>query len=244
MINKIVSKVKELVCVRGVLALLVVLVLLHGEHNAVAQTPRESLPDSFVEVREIIPAIPIELRYFGANNFVGRVVDGYHAEKVFMTRQAATALSAVQDELAAFGLSLKIFDAYRPQQAVNHFVRWAEDLNDTKMKQVFYPAVAKEILFDEGYISARSGHSRGSTIDLTLVDLDTGEELDMGTPWDFFDPSSWPSYQELSVQARANRNLLAAVMTKHGFKAIRTEWWHFVLDNEPFPDSYFNFPVE
>ncbi len=160
-----------------------------------------------------------------------------------MTREAATALADAQNELAAFGLSLKVFDAYRPQRAVDHFVRWAEDLEDRKMKAVFYPTVPKNILFDEGYISARSGHSRGSTVDLTLVDLESGEELDMGTPWDFFDPSSWPSFQDLSTQVRANRNLLAAVMTKHGFRAIRTEWWHFNLDNEPYPDTYFDFPV-
>lgn len=203
-----------------------------------------AVQDSFVELRDLIPDLHIELRYFGENNFVGSRVDGYRAEKLYITREAATALVAVQAELAPFGLGLKVFDAYRPQPAVDHFVRWAEDLNDTKMKQQFYPEVAKDILFDEGYISARSGHSRGSSIDLTLVDADSGEELDMGTPWDFFDPASWPSYQDLSAQARANRNLLAAVMTKHGFNAIRTEWWHFNLANEPFPDTYFSFPIE
>jgi len=150
----------------------------------------------------------------------------------------------VQAEVAAFGLSLKVFDAYRPQRAVDHFVRWAQDLDDTKMKAVFYPAVAKDILFSEGYISARSGHTRGSTIDLTLVDGNTGEELDMGSPWDFFDPVSWPSNLNLTAQARANRSLLAAAMTKHGFRAIRTEWWHFMLADEPFPDTYFDFPIK
>jgi len=203
-----------------------------------------AVPDSFVELSELIPDVHIELRYFGENNFVGGRVDGYRADKLYVSREAATALIQVQAEVAAFGLSLKVFDAYRPQPAVDHFVRWAEDLDDTKMKQQFYPDVAKDILFDEGYISARSGHSRGSSIDLTLVDAASGEELDMGTPWDFFDPSSWPSYQGISAQARANRNLLAAVMTKHGFNAIRTEWWHFNLANEPYPDTYFSFPIE
>jgi len=229
---------------KGVLALLFGLFILQAEQHAIAQNNDDSVPDSFLELQEFIPGIHLELRYFSENNFVGRVIDGYHAEKVFMTTEAASALLNVQDEFAAFGLSLKVFDAYRPQPAVDHFVRWAEDLNDKKMKQVFYPSVAKETLFDEGYISARSGHSRGSSIDLTLVDAQTGEELDMGTSWDFFDPSSWPSYQEISAQARANRNLLAAVMTKHGFAAIRTEWWHFNLEDEPFPDTYFSFPVK
>lgn len=238
------NKYSNLASNRGVLALLLGLSLLHAGQRAMAQDNAESVPDSFVELRELIPTLQLELRYFSENNFVGRVVDGYFAEKVFMTKEAASALSNAQDEFAAFGLRLKVFDAYRPQPAVDHFVRWAEDLDDKKMKQVFYPSVAKEILFDEGYISARSGHSRGSSIDLTLVDSQTGEELDMGTPWDFFDPSSWPSYQELSAQARANRNLLASVMTKHGFAAIRTEWWHFNLKNEPFPDTYFSFPVK
>lgn len=244
MFYKKIIKYNSLAVNRGVLALLLGVCLLQAGQRAMAQDNAEPVPDYFVELRELIPALHLELRYFSENNFVGRVIDGYHAEKVFMTKEAASALSNVQDEFAAFGLSLKVYDAYRPQPAVDHFVRWAEDLNDKKMKQVFYPSVAKETLFDEGYISARSGHSRGSSIDLTLVDAQTGEELDMGTPWDFFDLSSWPSYQEISAQARANRNLLAAVMSKHGFAAIRTEWWHFNLEDEPFPDTYFSFPVK
>lgn len=244
MIVNIINKYNELLSVRGVIALLIVLVLLQGGQRVIAQAANDSVPEYFVELRELIPTLHVELRYFSENNFVGRVVDGYFAEMVFMTREAATALANVQNELSAFGLSLKVFDAYRPQRAVDHFVRWAEDLEDRKMKSVFYPSVPKDILFDEGYISARSGHSRGSSVDLTLVDRGSGEELDMGTPWDFFDPKSWPSYQGLPAQVRANRKLLATVMTKHGFSAIRTEWWHFNLENEPFPDTYFDFPVK
>ncbi|MDE0982357.1 MAG: M15 family metallopeptidase [Gammaproteobacteria bacterium] len=244
MILIIVNKYNRLVMKKSVFSLLLGLCILQGGQHAIAQNDDEPIPDYFVELRELIPTLHLELRYFSENNFVGRVIDGYHEEKVFMTKEAASALSNVQNEFAVFGLGLKVFDAYRPQSAVDHFVRWAEDLNDNKMKQVFYPFVAKEILFDEGYISARSGHSRGSSIDLTLIDSQTGEELDMGTPWDFFDPSSWPSYQEISAQARANRNLLSAVMTKHGFAAIRTEWWHFNLEDEPFPNTYFDFPVK
>lgn len=242
--TKIVIKYSILRSKKSFLTLLLLLFILQGEQRAMAQNGDELVPDTFVELQEFIPTIEVELRYFGENNFVGSVVDGYHAERVFMTREAAGALAKVQAEVAAFGLSLKVFDAYRPQRAVDHFVRWAQDLDDTKMKAVFYPAVAKDILFSEGYISARSGHTRGSTIDLTLVDGDTGEELDMGSPWDFFDPVSWPSNLNLTAQARANRSLLAAAMTNHGFRAIRTEWWHFMFADEPFPDTYFDFPIK
>jgi len=242
--HKKVFKYKCLRINRGVLSLLLGLCLLQTGQRAMAQVNAELVPDYFVELRELIPTLHLELRYFSENNFVGRVIDGYFAEKVFMTKEAASALSNVQNEFSGFGLSLKVFDAYRPQPAVDHFVRWAEDLDDKTMKQAFYPRVAKENLFDEGYIAARSGHSRGSSIDLTLIDSKTGEELDMGTPWDFFDLSSWPNYQEISTQARANRSLLAFVMSKHGFAAIATEWWHFNLQDEPFPDTYFDFPIK
>lgn len=228
----------------SVVTLLLWLALILGGQRVMAQNEDDSVPDSFVELRELIPTLQLELRYFSEDNFVGRVIDGYQEDRVFMTKAAANALAGVQEEVLAFGLSLKVFDAYRPQPAVDHFVRWAEDLEDKKMKQVFYPSVTKDTLFDKGYIAARSGHSRGSTIDLTLVDNETSEELDMGTPWDFFDPSSWPSYDGISVQARANRALLASVMTKHGFKALQTEWWHFTLEDEPFPETYFGFPIK
>lgn len=244
MSSRIANKYKHLFSSLGAGSLFALVLLSLAAQSSLAQVGDESVPASFAEIGEYSENIRIELRYFGENNFVGSVVDGYRAEKLFMSREAARALARVQEEVEAFGLSLKVFDAYRPQRAVDHFVRWAADLNDTKMKPVFYPDVAKDILFSEGYISARSGHSRGSSVDLTLVDAETGEELDMGTPWDFFDPASWPSYQNLPAQVRANRNLLASVMTKHGFRAIRTEWWHFNLANEPFPDTYFDFPVE
>jgi len=243
MILNILNKYNKLVFNRSAFALLFGLCILQGEQRAMAQNNDEMAPDSFLELQEFIPGIVLELRYFSEDNFVGQVIDGYQAEKVYMTRESAAALSNVQEELAAFGMGLKVFDAYRPQRAVDHFVRWAQDLGDTKMKTVFYPSVAKEDLFSSGYIAQRSGHSRGSTIDLTIVDLVTGEELEMGTPWDFFDPSSWPSNLNLPPQTRANRNLLTAVMTSHGFRALPEEWWHFTLENEPFPDTYFNFPV-
>tara|TARA_B110000093_G_scaffold115056_1_gene123332 strand:- start:11 stop:745 length:735 start_codon:yes stop_codon:yes gene_type:complete len=244
MIFKIFNKYNKLVVDKSVLVLLLGLCILQGEQHAMAQANDDTPPDSFLELQELIPSIRLELRYFSEDNFVGQILDGYHANKVFMTREASTALSNVQDELAAFGMGLKVFDAYRPQRAVDHFVRWAQDLGDTKMKAVFYPSVAKQDLFSSGYISQRSGHSRGSTIDLTIVDLQSGAELEMGTPWDFFDPSSWPSNLDMPPQSRANRNLLNAVMTRHGFRALPEEWWHFTLENEPFPDTYFDFPVK
>ena len=244
MIFKILNKYNKLVVDKSVLVLLLGLCILQGEQHAMAQGTDDTPPDSFLELQELIPSIRLELRYFSEDNFVGQILDGYHANKVFMTREASTALSNVQDELAAFGMGLKVFDAYRPQRAVDHFVRWAQDLGDTKMKAVFYPSVAKQDLFSSGYIAQRSGHSRGSTIDLTIVDLQSGSELEMGTLWDFFDPSSWPSNLDMPPQSRANRNLLNAVMTRHGFRALPEEWWHFTLENEPFPDTYFDFPVK
>lgn len=198
----------------------------------------------FVALTDAVPAIYTEVRYYSEENFVGEVVDGYGAPRILLTRAAASALADVQAQLTPFGLGLKVFDAYRPQQAVDHFVRWARDLEDQAMKTRYYPNVAKQVLFEEGYIAARSGHSRGSTVDLTLVDLGTGTELDMGSPWDYFDPVSWPDSQAVTAQQRANRLLLRRVMLANGFQPLATEWWHFTLREEPFPDTYFNFPIE
>lgn len=202
------------------------------------------LPKGFVYLDNVIPGIMIELRYAGSNNFVGHPVDGYESERCIMSAEAANALKQAQNELKKFGLGLKIFDAYRPQRAVDHFVRWAADTSDTKMKSQYYPQVKKSELFARGYIAARSGHSRGSTVDLTLIDLATGDELDMGSPWDFFDEQSHTRYANISGQARANRMLLNAVMLKCGFSEYKYEWWHFTLKNEPFPETYFDFVVE
>lgn len=171
-----------------------------------------TVPVGFVELKKEIPDVVIDLRYYGENNFLGHKVDGYEMPVCYITTPAAKALKAVQEELKLYGLGLKIFDAYRPQRAVDHFVRWAKDLNDTKMKQEFYPDVEKSQLFEKGYIAAHSGHSRGSTVDLTLIDLKSKKELDMGTNFDFFSPLSWPSHLALSTQQRANRLLLHSVM--------------------------------
>jgi D-alanyl-D-alanine dipeptidase len=204
-----------------------------------------SLPEGFVYVDEVIPSIKQELRYFGNNNFVGRPIQGYRANRVILTKSAASALRVVQEELSIFGLSILVFDAYRPQQAVDDFVTWSKDLSDTKTKSTYYPRVSKEILFAQGYIAERSGHSRGSTVDLTIVSKKAPfEPLDMGTGFDFFGPESWPNYAGISTQQRANRLLLQNIMVKHGFNPYPQEWWHFTLKNEPFPSTYFNFPVQ
>lgn len=204
------------------------------------------LPPGFVDVREVVPDASLDLRYLGPDNFVGEPIDGYLAPRAILTREAAEALAAVQAELRPFGLGVKIFDAYRPQRAVDHFVRWAAEVSDVRTKEAYYPDVDKADLFAEGYIADRSSHSRGSTVDLTLVRLDGSEEgtaLDMGTPFDFFGPASWPDDPRIPAPARAHRLLLRALMTKHGFDPYAREWWHFTLRDEPFPDMRFDFPV-
>lgn len=202
------------------------------------------IPEGFVDMGEFLADAQIEARYAGSGNFVGASIDGYEAEKVLLTREAADALLAVQTELSEVGLGLKLFDGYRPQRAVDHFVRWAQDPEDEAMKWVYYPQIDKSELFDLGYIAEQSGHSRGSAVDLTLITLETGEELDMGTRWDYFDPRSAPSNQEVSPQHQARRMLLQITMIKHGFEPLDTEWWHFKLRDEPYPDTYFDFVIE
>lgn len=204
-----------------------------------------ALPRGFVHVDEIIPDIRTELRYATDHNFVGEKIDGYLRPRPILTREAAVALQKVQGELRRFGLGLKLFDAYRPQQAVDHFVRWAGDLNNTRMKGEFYPGVRKKDLFRDDYIAYKSGHSRGSTVDLTIVPLGdlSAPELDMGSGFDFFGPASWPEYGAVSPEQRAHRMLLQSLMKQFGFKPYSREWWHFTLENEPYPDTYFNFPV-
>ena len=197
----------------------------------------------FVMITDIIPDAILEIRYYSTYNFVGERIDGYEAPVAWMTRQAADSLKVVNDELKAKGYRLKIWDAYRPQRAVNHFIRWAENVQDTAMKAVFYPMVDKSLLFEQGYIWARSSHSRGSTVDLTLVDAATGKELDMGSPFDWFGEESHPDYINTTEEVKRNRHILWDAMLAHGFTMIDSEWWHFTLANEPYPDTYFDFPV-
>jgi D-alanyl-D-alanine dipeptidase len=199
-------------------------------------------PATFVDAGTIVPGLVADIRYAGIHNFVGRPITGYAAPRCLLTQQAAGALADVARDLAARGLMLKVFDCYRPARAVADFVRWARDLRDQAAKAEFYPDVDKRTLFRDGYIASRSGHSRGSTVDLTLARA-TGGELDMGTTFDFFSPKSAPAAANISSDQRANRMILAAAMQRRGFRPYAKEWWHFTLRNEPFPNAYFDFPV-
>ncbi|WJJ94595.1 M15 family metallopeptidase [Neopusillimonas aromaticivorans] len=202
---------------------------------------RAELPPGFVFLDAAVPGLSVDLRYTGSHNFVGRPVAGYDGARPVLSVPAAAALARVQADLKPFGLGLLVFDAYRPQRAVDDFVKWAADLGDVNTRREFYPDVDKSNLFKEDYIAERSGHSRGSTVDLTLVALDSQDALDMGSSFDFFGVESWPEHPALTPQQRANRLLLQTLMVRHGFKPYPKEWWHFTLDNEPFPQTYFDF---
>jgi len=204
----------------------------------------QNLPKGFSYLSDVDSTIQKELRYITSNNFLGTPVDGYEKDTLIISTKAAEALQKVQSKLKEFGLGLKVFDAYRPQQAVDHFVRWAKVLNDTLTKKQYYPDVAKKDLFKLDYIASRSGHTRGSSVDLTIVDLKTGNELDMGSRFDFFGIPSHPSYPKLTSTQRSNRLLLRNLMLEAGFQPYSKEWWHFTLKNEPFPETYFNFPIK
>jgi D-alanyl-D-alanine dipeptidase len=207
-------------------------------------TSSQKLPKGFVYLSKIDSTIQSDLRYYTSNNFIGKPIDGYKNNCIIVSKETAKALKNVQESLLKQELSLKILDAYRPQQAVNHFVRWARILNDTLMKSEYYPEVPKRDLFKRGYIASKSGHTRGSTVDLTIVDMKTRKELDMGSPYDFFGEQSHPFYQNISEEQKENRMLLRKIMLKNNFKPYENEWWHFTLNGEPYPETYFNFPVE
>lgn len=210
----------------------------------------------FVTLTDAVPDAILEIRYFGTYNFVGTRIDGYEEPTALLTRRAADSLRAVSDDVKQQGYRLKIYDAYRPQKAVDHFVRWSKDVNDTLMKRYFYPDLPKDVLFPREYICERSGHTRGSTVDLTLFDMNTEKELDMGGTFDWFGHESHPDFcgnpdtqtyaqsDSLTVEQFNNRMTLRRAMLRHGFKPMRTEWWHFTLADEPFPDTYFTFPVK
>ncbi|MBP5798186.1 MAG: phosphatase PAP2 family protein [Bacteroidales bacterium] len=198
----------------------------------------------FVNLTDVVPDAILEIRYYSTYNFVGARVDGYLEPTALLTRQAADSLRAVSDDLMKQGYRLKIFDAYRPQCAVDHFVRWAADVNDTLMKPYFYPEVPRDRLFELGYIAKKSGHTRGSTVDLTLFDMATEKEVDMGGTIDWFGLESHPDYRGITPEQYHNRMILREAMLRHGFKPIGEEWWHFTLKNEPFPNTYFTFPVK
>ncbi len=199
--------------------------------------------DGFVPLAEAVPDAILEIRYYSTYNFVGDRVDGYERPVAYLTKEAAAALKAASDDCVARGYRLKIYDAYRPQRAVSHFMRWAKDVGDVRMKPYFYPNLDKSVLFDQGYIAEKSGHSRGSTVDLTLFDMKTEKEVDMGGTFDWFGKESHPDYKGVTAAQLANRMLLREIMLSHGFKPLAEEWWHFTLEDEPYPDTYFDFPV-
>ena len=222
---------------------LLALCLLTGALPALAEAALSDDASDFVLLSDAVPDAILEIRYYSTYNFVGERIDGYEEPLALLTREAAEALRGASDELAAMGYRLKIFDAYRPQKAVTHFMNWALDPADVRMKDYFYPELEKNVLFSRGYIAERSGHSRGSTVDLTLFDMTTEREVDMGGTFDYFGALSHPDYADITEAQYENRMLLRNVMLKHGFKPISTEWWHFTLAKEPYPDTYFTFPV-
>ena len=242
------------------IALIVVGSLLTGCKSAqnAAQAIDPTMDSSqFANITNVVPDAILEIRYHSTYNFVGARIDGYEEPVALMTRVAADSLRAVSDDLKRHGYRLKIFDAYRPQRGVDHFMRWSQDLTDTVTKAYFYPYLTKKQVFDGEYVATRSGHSRGSTVDLTLFDMKTGKEVDMGGTFDWFGHESHPDYggnpetleytgpeSAITSEQFYNRMVLRTAMLRHGFKPLDNEWWHFTLKNEPFPDTYFNFPVK
>ena len=228
---------------KKILRALVIGAMLFGLHS----TPTFAMetsddPSDFVVIADVVPDVIQEIRYYSTYNFVGDRVDGYAQPVALLTKEAAAALKNVSDYVMQYGYRLKIYDAYRPQKAVDNFVRWAENLDDTRMKAYFYPLEDKRFLFDKGYIALHSGHSRGSTVDLTLFDMRTGKEVDMGGTFDYFGELSHPDYVgDLTDAQIENRNFLRNAMIRFGFKPLEEEWWHFTLKDEPYPDTYFTF---
>ena len=232
--------------IKSHLKLFVIAAALMGILSACEKTAKISPTDDrsdFVLLTDAVPDAILEIRYYGTYNFVGTRIDGYEAPIAMLTKKAAKALKAVSDDVMAKGYRLKIYDAYRPQKAVDHFVRWAADVADTTMKYCFYPNLDKSVLFEQEYIMEKSGHTRGSTVDLTLFDMATGKELDMGGTFDWFGEESHPDYRGITDEQYAHRMILRTAMLSHGFKPLDSEWWHFTLADEPYPDTYFTFPL-
>ncbi len=198
---------------------------------------------AFVDVSQEIPSIILDVRYASSDNFIGRPITGYNASKIYISRESSVILNAIQAELQSQALTLKIFDGYRPQRAVDDFVRWAADPSDVKTKAKYYPDIKKERIIPDGFVAEKSGHSRGSTLDLTIADSE-GHELDMGSGWDYFGAKSHAFYKEITIEQRANRLKLRELMLRHGFLPYDEEWWHFTLKDEPYPERYFDFEIE
>lgn len=222
--------------------LLMALTFLFPTFSCAEEIPAHELPNGFCYVHEYIDDVILDIRYAGTHNFVGDVIDGYEAPYAILTTQATQALKEAAAEFRSMGYRLMIFDAYRPQSAVRHFVRWSQDLDDKRNQAEFYPDYKNKVLLvDEGYIARNSSHCRGSAVDLTLTDLD-GNALDMGTCFDYFGKLAWHGAKGITDEQAANRELLCSVMEKHGFKRFDHEWWHYRLAKEPFKEGY-NFPV-
>ncbi|MCQ2126398.1 MAG: M15 family metallopeptidase [Bacteroidaceae bacterium] len=216
-----------------------------------AVLPEEDRSD-FVLVTDVVPDAILEIRYYSTYNFIGDRIPGYEEPVALLTRQAADSLKAVSDELLQLGYRLKIFDAYRPQCAVDYFMKWAKDVEDVRMKEYFYPELDKSVLVPQEYVAEKSGHTRGSTIDLTLFDMKKEKEVDMGCTYDYFGIASHPdvlpgqeigAYEPINEEQYHNRMILRDAMLRHGFKPYDCEWWHFTLKDEPYPDTYFTFPI-
>jgi D-alanyl-D-alanine dipeptidase len=202
-----------------------------------------ALPDNFIYIEDLDLGIEEDLRYAGNNNFLGTKVDGYEASKAILTKPAASALAIAQQTARQKSLSLIIFDAFRPTRAIEHFHQWENEPENPELQKRFYPGLNKHALFESGYIANRSSHSRGSTVDLSLIHQKTRQALDMGTEFDFFGEASWLDYPHLSQKQFENRHLLKDIMTQAGFETFPMEWWHFTLVNEPYPDTYFDFVI-
>lgn len=200
-------------------------------------------PSDFIDIALEIPGIITDVKYFSGDNFVGERIDGYEAPTILLTKKAAIALARVQKQLMNEGYGLKVFDGYRPKRAVEHFIRWGTQEEDGKTKSLFYPNITRQEVFDRGYIVMESSHTRGSTIDLTVINMKTGKEVDMGGHFDFFSEISFSDYDHLSIEQSKNRVQLRYLMRSEGFEPMQQEWWHFTLADEPYPETYFDFVI-
>lgn len=238
----------------GISAFILIAGCAHQKAGTTQKSPEIAI--DLVALSTLSPGVREDVRYVGSHNFMGRPVAGYEGAQCWLSRPAAQSLAAVQKELSASGLALKVYDCYRPQTAVNDFVRWGKDLADQKNRDMYYPRVPKSELFKRGYIAEKSGHSRASTADLTVMVVDAmraskqvrgpladGIDVDMGTPFDLFDEQSHTDHAGQSPDVRHNRQWLRSLMQRHGWRNLPEEWWHYTLVNEPYPDRYFDLPV-
>ena len=213
-------------------------------NQSVACVPKaRELPEGFVYLDELIEDCIIDAKYAGTDNFMGRPADGYERPLVVASREVAEGCVKAAEILRRQGYLLKVFDAYRPQRAVDDFCRWGDDIADQRRKPIHYPNIEKHRMFDEGYIARKSTHTRGCSVDLTIVDRKTHQEVDMGAIFDYMDPRSWPDSPEVTEAQRKNRYILRDAMLACGFEPLENEFWHFIITPEPYPDTYFDFPI-